>query len=422
METKYNKSKGEIMKKIIINILISITLLFSCSNAEQADIQPITQKADISFLIADIKFNDKGLKILEFGQCTRSKFKGYDALYGAGKIWSQFWHYLSQFNKPIWYVGDYIFKDQDRYNQVAYQEFEEMGGHYAHNIRLIEKDPKFIELSKQPFEKPDHIDSYNGIIVCAHTSPSSSVLKKFKRKYPQFLVLDDVAGPHVNNKYLTSLFFDEDDLKQFRPQCKAYKKEYNKSLASQIINEFLCKYYVIKPLSAAKGYGVIITTHKRLDYMLKNIINRSNKVQFSHDPTFRHWLFDRNKKFIVEEFETSKTITVEGRRYDPTMRMVFALHYDQGKIHLTFIDGYWKLPVKSLDEKGTLTQKRKSNINPKRASSAKIAPNDLEQVKTTLSYALPKIYYKMLQKIKTRHISIDHTDDAPITLLRNLQN
>ena len=100
---------------------------------------------------------------------------------------------------------------------------------------------------------------------------------------------------------------------------------------------------MIKPLNAFKGSGIIITHASNLDDHLRNILpmeKRSKKIRSttSVSDAEKYWLKDKNQNFIVEEYEASQPIEVESNLYDPTMRMVFTLHYDEGKIHLTFLD------------------------------------------------------------------------------------
>ncbi|MCA9508924.1 MAG: hypothetical protein KC505_10935, partial [Myxococcales bacterium] len=83
-----------VKKKIIMSIFVlSIGTCFS-----QAP-------TDVSFCMADVKFDGENLKILEFGDCAESMFTGYNTLYGKGAVWAEFWRYLKKFRVPIWYVG-----------------------------------------------------------------------------------------------------------------------------------------------------------------------------------------------------------------------------------------------------------------------------------------------------------------------------
>ena len=355
---------------------------------------------DISFMIADIKFNGDSLKVLEFGEGTRSKFKGFDALYGDGKIWSRFWNYLSQFNLPMWYVGPQL-RTQPAKDQISFNEFTELGGSYC---------PSKQELTKQLHKKPvarlneaTKIEDYSGIAMFRHQNASSPQAIEFKKHNPHAIILNYASAPYVNNKFLSNTLFESPDVENYKPLWKKYPKRYTKKLAKQVIEDIPADIYVIKPINAFKGNGIIMTTKSRLDFMLKNIINKTAIVRNSPNPTYNHWGKDTNDVFIVERFEHSKTIWTDGKPYEPTLRMVFTLHYSEKIITITFLGSYWKLPMRSLDEPGTLVERTKSSIDPegKRPSSVVVDAADMEQAKTILSQVLPKLYIKMLQ---TRHL------------------
>ncbi len=370
--------------------------------------------ADISFLIADIKYSKNKLKILEFGEGTRSRFSGYDALHGRGKIWSLFWKYLKQFNIPIWYV-DPTLKTKTAQDEISFHEFRAMGGRYASSLKRLRKTPFFKSRKKKTYD-PKDIRTYKGIIMIRHRAAHSAFVKKFMHKHPGFLFLNTAAAPHVNNKYRTSILFKDEELWPYRPQCKVYPKKYHEHLAQNIIRDFKCSTYVIKPLNAFKGNGIIMTKKKRLDNYLKNIIEKTQAIRYSRDPSLSYWARDKNSKFIIEECEASKSVFVKNKTYDATMRMVFALHYNHDKIHVTFLDGYWKLPEKAREERGTLIQKIKSKIVPGKQSSAKITEIDKQNVKKILQDLLPKLYVKMLSHKETRNSK----QTAPVTHLTSL--
>ena len=93
----------------------NIALLAFCAIINLSSYAQTNYPADISFCIADIKFDGKNIKICELGQGSRSRFKGYDALYGKGKVWTAFWEYLAKFQKPFWIVTLKIIIHSKRY-------------------------------------------------------------------------------------------------------------------------------------------------------------------------------------------------------------------------------------------------------------------------------------------------------------------
>ncbi|MBX9831349.1 hypothetical protein K2X40_05300 [Candidatus Babeliales bacterium] len=376
--------------------------------------------ADISFLILDAKYSKNKMKILEFGEGPRSRFAGYDKLFGDGKIWEMFWHYTSQFNKQVWYVGPAL-KEKSAQNEIAFKKFNSIGGIAVTSIKDLVRHAKFP--APKEITEEHNISSYEGIVVFRHMNAGDEVANAFKKQYPHLLVLDSATGRHVNNKYLTSTLFDTKQLSDYRPQCKAYPKQYKKDLAQTIINEFGCSMMVIKPLNAFKGEGIVVTHQKDLDTHLKSIltvpqISKKTKSETPLNDIEKYWARDKNKSFIVEEYESSQPIDIKGDLYDPTMRMVFTMHYDNKKIHLTFLDGYWKLPAKPLVGDGSLNEKHISKISSSGTSSAAISSTDLNNAKLALQKALPRLYFKMMKTTKTLQNN-KSLPVKPVTLLRN---
>lgn len=357
---------------------------------------------DISCFIADIKFDGEHIKILEFGEITKSYFKGHDTLYGKGKIWEGLWNILADYKLPMWYVGKKLEKKAQK-DLTAFKTFVSLGGKTADTMELLKQHETFKKQKKRGFSRDEQcINNHKGIVAIRRYRLPKYLRNKFIRENPGFLILSDAAAPFVGNKYRTSQLFDDEELKQFRPRWKKYSKRYKPELAQTIINDLQTDTVVIKPLNSANGWGVIIVDKDELDETLQLILCKDNKTTLrkTYDKTYSHWARDNNRSFIVESYEKSKPITVANNQFDATMRMVFVLTHECNDIGLQFLGGYWKLPVLALSEEGTLTEKHKSKISTKRPSSAEISPEDTKKVQDILSYVLPKIYRKMLEHKK----------------------
>lgn len=100
--------------------------------------------------------------------------------------------------------------------------------------------------------------------------------------------------------------------------------------------------------------------------------------------------------------------------------MVFCLHYDEGKIFLTFLDGYWKLPSCALEERGTLIEKTKSKIVPYKPSSTRISQEDMKNSQELFQKVLPLVYLKMLQTPNIRDVR--HLPNEPVPYLRSMSS
>lgn len=374
-------------------------------------------RADISFMVVDLKYRPGFVKILEFGEGHRSGFNGHSVLYtGEGRILPKFWKYIKQFNRPIWYVGARlagVFDDDREVEDPLLSKIRRIS-----RFSLLETDSLFIAAHQ---EKDDSFDSNNftrihdfkGIIISraiktAHLTAKYEhhsrenckkclAIKAFRSNYSDFMLLDDATCLYAANKEYADLLFQDAALQSYRPRAKSYSKVYTPELASLIRKDIGSDRVVIKPLASSHGKGVILVESEKLDSVLEKILQKKDEPENESKQSQGYWTRDRSERFIVQSYEPSKLITVQGKQYDATMRVAFALHHDDGKICLTFFGAYWKLPCLSIHEVGSLTSKAKSSINRNRSYySAKVTPDDLTDVKNILKNILPKLYVKML--------------------------
>lgn len=355
-----------------------------------------TCRPSISFLITDLKFDKNGnVTILEFGEGTRSYFKGHDLLYPKGLVWQNLWQYLGNKNLPMWHIGNLVTAGKESAD-IAIASLKSCGGSLHTSLHILEKEPAFKRLITAA-RKANH--SPAGIVVLHHHTTNAVMLNYFKTTYPEIIIVNEASRRFVNSKFMTNLLFEDDkELAHFRPQCKTYEKKFTKNLADEIRADFAQhKKLVIKPIDSANGWGVIITDHKNLGHELQTILKNHAELENSFDSSYTYWLNDTNKHFIVEAFAPSKTITHEGRNFDATMRQVFIVESSSSAIATKFIASYWKLPALSLSEKGTATQRHKSNIKAGRKPSAKVSAQDDAIVQQTLRNIMPLLYKKMLQ-------------------------
>lgn len=367
-------------------------------------------KADISYMIADIKFDGQNLKILEFGEGPRSKFVGYDSLYGRGKLWTNFWYYLKQFHIPVWFVTFRAIQEREEFEkEIDFPTFQSIGGSCLANLTILENDPSFKQVNSRTVINST-LGDFKGIAILNYHNSSNmnhdpqtcskcDQIRKFRKNYPDILVLDDAAGIYACNKNWAATLFDDNDLKIYRPTYSLHKKIYSAALAKKINDYHQSDILVIKPLNAAKGHGIIMIKKEDLEKTLNIILTGTIIPDESPDASaYNYWINDKNDHFIVESYVPSKPVIVDGRSYDATMRMVFVLHHDKGRMHVTFLDGYWKLPRIALEEEGTLTEKAKSSIREDRKSSEKINPEDMQKAQNLMKDMLPQLYLKMLEE------------------------
>lgn len=329
---------------------------FDKLNQKIADMLPIQR--DISFIIVDLKFDGEQIKVCEFGEGPRSCFNGYDKLFGAGAVWKSLWKSLRQHAIPKWYVE----------NNVAHKSTAELKATAGLDDFLSEQDnllfssiedfqqsPLVAEKRRDLETKEKNIFNASGLVIVRHLDASTHFVEALRNANPDLMILDSAVGPFVNDKSATDILFQDEELQSFRPRSLLCKKFYTAALAPTILEKMPARMYVIKPLNAFKGDGVIMVAAEDLDETLRYIFTQqrtipreSLKVVNGHaftDKTYSYWRTDKAAYFIVEELCHSKAIELDGKSYDPTMRVVCMLSYLSGEININYLAAYWKLPL-----------------------------------------------------------------------------
>lgn len=351
--------------------------------------------SDISFGIVDLKFDGENVKICELGEGPRSMFKGFDSLYRRGELWRRLWHFLSCLQLTPWLVVYGFTNDMRLENALA--DYEALGGGYTQHLDSLAKNENF-NTCLQHANTSGYFTNYKAVLIMRNNCYRDRSLFIFKKTYPSALPLCEALGPFANSKLLMNSLFEQDEpLYKYRPGCLVLDKKYTKRLSKRIVDTLQADCYVIKPVNSSKGNGVIVVKKRELFQLLRKVLKNPEKLPDHDDPTYGYWLRDRNKSFLVEEYAPSKLITVNGKKYDATMRVAFILFNDAGRIGITFLGSYWKLPAKSVSEGGSLTERHKSSIKPDHIGAAKVDLEDYEKVKMVLRKVLPSIYIKMLQ-------------------------
>jgi hypothetical protein len=392
------KSNSKALKmNYIPSFIIIISLFAQCSASPYFlfdDLQiPIpsnttTLPQDISFCIVDLKFNHGSLKICEFGEGLVSGFTGHEKLYGKNIIWANFWKYLIKKNIHTFYLHPNV---ECRCNDGR-----------IHNHGLFKGIDNIVSCSKRLINgqrygtyiyETKSTQNKKGLsqLIIPRNANDTVALQPFIQTHPSCIILDKHSRAFVLSKIATQLLFANDpQLSHYRPGCKIVLKKYNNNLAQEIITAIPSNTYVIKPINAWKGAGIIFTNAKDLDHHLKEIIC---------NPT-NYWKRDKSSCFLVETFEPSQTIEVRDGKYDATMRVAFAISLLDDHIDLEFLGAYWKLPNKTLDTKGKLEDLHKSHIRPKAISSAVVDKKTYTAVTSILQEMLPLVYLKMLAASK----------------------
>jgi len=193
---------------------------------------------------------------------------------------------------------------------------------------------------------------------------------------------------------------NDSELEQYRPQCLIIPTQYKPKMSEEILNTLKSPYLVIKPMDSWKGKGILFIKRQELEQTLQIILTKPTSLEKNPDESYAFWAQYEKPSFLIETFESSQPITVDKKRYDATMRVAFGLAYNEGKIVVEFFGAYWKLPEKSLDEEGSLSEIYKSHIKQGHPCSAKVDNQTYQEVKNILRHILPRVYIKM---ITTKH-------------------
>lgn len=399
---------------IILYVIFSNMLVFNVSHALSASAKnsqdmlgdQITIQSpkdsnygpDITFMSVDMKVNEGVLKFCDFGSALH---EGINLSHGkrdslGADSWVYLWNYLKQLKLPIWFIGNLSEK-----KEYALDVLRSCGGKTAPSLMVLEKDKSFKKDHKKKFVRSNRLKDYSGIIAYATPLPSfcnNFELSVFRKRYPDFLFVNYNTAEYIARKDYAYNLFKEHNLQQFKSTNNAYHKKYTKNLEQEIKEAIHSDFYVIKPVSAKHGCGELVITQDELDATLRLIINEKNQIPQSAHRNLGYWKYDKNDTFIVEAYVPSRNIVLDGKEYDPTLRMFFIAHSDGCEVHIAFLSGYWKLPVKSLSEEVAPSEKHAiANWDDKAWGELPLDSKDSKILKSELEKFLPLVYEKMLQ-------------------------
>ena len=265
--------------------------------------------ADITYMFADMKWDGKNLKILEFGQGKQGGYRTYDGVWQVGKIWAGFWRYLSSFKLPIWFVCAAMDdRPMNKLGITSKQRFawpvaKMLGVEHKKTLSDVIRSPMFINRRKsKTITRSDDLSTYKGIIVYRYRDdriPSClRNVENFRKIYPGFIVIDRVCRPYAASKSLANVLFQDEELQKYRPRTMTYKKvpargesitDLRIRVRRQIRKDFPnTSMFVVKPLNSGMSNGVVVIKRTQLKRALRLIIRpitNKNSYTFNYRPS-----------------------------------------------------------------------------------------------------------------------------------------
>lgn len=361
--------------------------------------QPLSASipADMSFIVIDLKYNSEdGVKICEIQDGLGCSFSGPKYFEGDKRAFSKiFVDFVDSYFNRIWYVH--------RGLSVEFKNTFDLTSKWKKldSFKKILTDNSSKKYVSAFLEDPSKLSDYHGLFICQYRAVRSKILEQLN----SLIVMNRAFNSAFGNGLFTDkivmgnlMNFDE-KLMGLKPAWKAYPKGYSQELIDQISHDFSSDMIVIKPRAGTQGCGIIILHKRDLEKTLTYIFSKSSMLKNDPDKAYNWWATDNYENFIIEEFIPSDPVCaphLSDDVYDGTMRIPLVLTYDNGEINLHILYAWWKLPPKSLNEEGTLTEKHKSlSLGPN--TYVLVSQDVLEKVEKQLNEALPILYQDLLE-------------------------
>ncbi len=362
--------------------------------------------ADITFGCADIKYNNGSFKIVECGDAIYMSLRTHDVIMNkkqqrlTGPYWGILWHYLMQFRLPIWHV-----QDAGPANALALDELKKLGGNYVGSWQHLANNAVFQEAAKKTVRSPSALADYAGIIVYRarqerNREPNTGEYQKFKAQHPNFIYVNANTRDFLKRKDNTYRLFNDAGLGKYIPTSIVASTLYDPSLAHAIRKALgTVQQYIIKPVYSSLSIGVNTVASEDLESFLELILLKKDAIPKNSGRGLHFWRNHNPPHFIASEYAPSQTLYKDGKPYDPTMRVMFVMHHDRGSVHINVLGGFWKIPVKALnDQTATLTEKHVTiaHAGDYYSFGAMLTADDAATLKLSLAPVLAKAYEAML--------------------------
>ena len=359
--------------------------------------------ADITFGCADIKYKQGAVKFCECGDAFFMSLRPCNIEFNdnhhweVAPFWGIFWNYLKQFGLPIWHVGD-----GGPANALALEELKKCGGRYVKTWNALHHQLGCGKqrLAPQKSAGSARINAYQGIVAFkdwGERVQDSKDFAEFKRTHPELIFVNAVAHGYLKRKDNTYRLFSDAGCTENLPFFRVYKSEYSEELVAQILNEFKSDVLVVKPTFGLCSNGVNVIRRDELKSLLQLILRDPGRIPKGEHRCLSYWRQAKPGSFIVSECLESQHIEVGGKPYDPTMRVMYIMHHDNGAVHVNVLGGFWKIPVKSLSDRGSLTEQRVTIAHSgDQYTGIMVDRADAKVMKQKMTEILTKAYQMML--------------------------
>ena len=325
----------------------------------------INTTADICFGCADIKYDQGNFKVVECGDGIYMSLRASDFIMNnkaynlVAPFWGLLWHFLHQFNLPVWLVEGISNK-----HAMAISECKKLNIPFVRSFEELENSPLFQAACKKTPNQPVSLSDHAGIIVFSATPGKErrrdgKTYKKFQQKYPQYIYLNSTSRDYLKRKDATYTLFKRAALNSFIPNFAVFPTHYDYRIA-QTIKKLLSQseLVVVKPAFSSLSCGVNVIEKNNLEPLLKLILQTPQNIPQSAKRDLAFWKHAKPSRLVVSDYARSQTIYKDGNPYDPTMRVMFIMYHDQGTVHVNVLGGFWKIPVHPLNDKAaTQTEK-----------------------------------------------------------------
>ncbi len=358
---------------------------------------------DICFGCADIKYNDGKFKIVECGDGIYMSLRATDVVMNnkqynlVAPFWGLLWHQLAQFGIPVWHVEAISSKEA-----FAVSEYKKLGILYQPSLSALENSLEFQAAESQVKASPKRITDSAGIVVFAAASESTRdgiTYQEFKKKHPLFIYVNRTARNYLKRKDNTYKLFQSAGLTDYIPQFKLFPRAFSPEAVEQITQAFPEeKLIVIKPTFSSLSMGVNVVSSLGLNSFLKRILKHPEKISPQASRGLAFWRTTKQPLFIASEYVPSKTIYKDGKPYDPTMRVMFILYHNNRQIVANVLGGFWKIPVKPLNDfHATETEKHVTIAHAgDYFSGILLEAEESKRMKQVLAPVLARAYEQML--------------------------